>query len=172
MDIFFINKNAMSKYFVTSVFFIVTSFYLVAQRIDEQVISGGGNYGVNEAVNLSWTLGEVAINTQKQTEATLLQGFQQPIYMINVSVPDLEFLLEIDLYPNPTKGMISIELNSSMNELSAKVYDLFGRCLLYKTIEEQRSELDLSEFPPATYLLKILDQENERSSVWRVLKMK
>jgi hypothetical protein len=49
---------------------------------------------------------------------------------------------------------------------------MFGRLLLQKTIESPKNNMELSELPDATYLLEILDGNNNRAGLWRIQKIR
>jgi hypothetical protein len=55
------------------------------------------------------------------------------------------------VYPNPTKGFINIQ---SVETVSVEVYDMIGKLILSKQIENEFQNLDLTNFPTGIYLLK------------------
>ena len=55
------------------------------------------------------------------------------------------------VYPNPTKGFINIQ---SVETVSVEVYDMIGKLILSKKIENEFQNLDLTNFPTGIYLLK------------------
>jgi hypothetical protein len=55
------------------------------------------------------------------------------------------------VYPNPTKGFINIQ---SLETVSVEVYDMIGKLILSKQIENEFQNLDLTNFPTGIYLLK------------------
>lgn len=74
----------------------------------------------------------------------------------------------LELYPNPSKGMVNVS-NSEMSFINqVLVYDLSGRLLLTKEFNSVKSvyELDLSHLESSIYFLKISD---DKSSVTKRL---
>jgi hypothetical protein len=55
------------------------------------------------------------------------------------------------VYPNPTKGFVNIQ---SVETVSVEVYDMIGKLILSKKIENEFQNLDLTNFPTGIYLLK------------------
>jgi hypothetical protein len=55
-------------------------------------------------------------------------------------------------YPNPTNGPLIIENSISVKEIL--LIDVAGKLVQKYTPDKQRSEMDLSSFPPGTYFLK------------------
>ena len=78
--------------------------------------------------------------------------------------------LEIVMYPNPTEGILTVELKN-LNEAqpsSIMVYDYSGRLLQSKSNLEVINTIDLSQLPRATYILRI--SSGERKTEWKVVK--
>lgn len=55
------------------------------------------------------------------------------------------------VYPNPTKGFVNIQ---TLETVSVEVYDMIGKLILSKKIENEFQNLDLTNFPTGIYLLK------------------
>jgi hypothetical protein len=67
--------------------------------------------------------------------------------------------LDFQLYPNPSKDFVQIKHNFQ-NRVNIVIYDILGRKILQEQIENSKNviiELDLSEFPPANYIICISD---------------
>jgi hypothetical protein len=74
------------------------------------------------------------------------------------------FLPQVNLYPNPTSGLLKIE--SKLPWQRAEVADILGRILI--TQPEQKEELDFSNLPTGIYLVKIFF--DERFEVHRIVR--
>lgn len=76
-------------------FAVITSLTLSAQSVSPDVIASSGDYFEGSNVSLSWTLGELAVETYTAGNFVLTQGFQQPI---NVSLAgiDLDVLVYLE----------------------------------------------------------------------------
>jgi len=146
--------------------------FSTAQQITPWVIAGAGNDASNQVFHMSWTLGEVVISAYEQADATLLQGFHQPNYLLDVLVEEPENDCVISIYPNPTSRKITVEIEGTDKPLTAELFDIFGRLLFRKSIEPPKANLELNELPGATYLLVILDGEYRRVGLWRVQKVR
>ncbi len=76
---------------------------------------------------------------------------------------------QITIYPNPTKGLITVQipLNEEDNARIA-LYDLRGSLLLeYKNVSSI-TEVDLSDKPSGTYLMKIFI--GNKPTTWKIIK--
>lgn len=78
---------------------------------------------------------------------------------------------EVRIYPNPTKGIIEIELpNNSVDnsQFQFTVLDMNGRIIIDKYKEPSRISLDLSDQPGGVYFLHI--RNGNVVSKWKIIK--
>lgn len=67
-------------------------------------------------------------------------------------------------YPNPSSGIFNIEISKKDMDKSLTVFDLTGRVVLCKKIENSIEKIDLSEFSTGVYILSI-DHQSQKISV-------
>jgi hypothetical protein len=58
------------------------------------------------------------------------------------------------MYPNPTRSIVRFEFNST-KETEVEILDLIGKSILKNQITTLQTSIDLSEFAPGTYLVRI-----------------
>ena len=58
----------------------------------------------------------------------------------------------IEIFPNPAKDQLNINLNNITHDTSIKIYNFYGR--LMQQIEPTTSSIDISHFPKGVYLLE------------------
>lgn len=64
----------------------------------------------------------------------------------------------LSIFPNPSNGIISIEISSNQSQLEARVYDLTGKeCTYFILNNNTKQEIDLSKLSNGLYYLKIVD---------------
>lgn len=86
-------------------------------------------------------------------------------YEANVSCENLlgnnKFLPNIDFTysPNPSDGIVTIQSNTVMNELS--IYNIQGRLLYQNKIDTLNSKVDITSFAKGTYFFKLKFEEKE-----------
>ncbi|MCF8245893.1 MAG: T9SS type A sorting domain-containing protein [Saprospiraceae bacterium] len=81
-------------------------------------------------------------------------------------------VLPIQLYPNPTSGLVTVEfVKLSSNSSTIQVNDAFGRVIFESQVPEmtEKTELDLSQLPLGLYWVRITS-ENVREQVVKVVK--
>ena len=66
--------------------------------------------------------------------------------------------IEATVYPNPTMDKINVELkqNDAESESKIELYDLNGKTVYSSVISGSQMQIDMSEFVPGNYLLKII----------------
>lgn len=77
---------------------------------------------------------------------------------------------DIRLFPNPTQGIINIEMKSGVTLSEVKIYNMEGRLVGEKIMDSQLTidKIDLSEYPTGTYLLSM--QTNKGKVSRKVMK--
>jgi len=77
--------------------------------------------------------------------------------------------LNIHIYPNPTHGLLNVQISNMPENQSAQiqVMDITGR-LLYNKTADGTTSVDLSSQPTGTYVLRFVF--NGKTSTWKILK--
>ena len=81
---------------------------------------------------------------------------------ISTSIVSADFENEIKIYPNPSEGLISIDLgNLNEKELELEIINLAGQRVFSKKIESTQSvyKTDLSNLPKGVYTLNLISKE-------------
>jgi hypothetical protein len=78
---------------------------------------------------------------------------------------------EIKIYPNPTRGIIEIEIptnSENVMEFQFTVLDMNGKVIIDKRKEPFHTSLDLSRLPQGIYFLHI--RQGNVVSKWKIIK--
>jgi len=70
--------------------------------------------------------------------------------------------LNVNIFPNPSNGVFGLNINSITKNIKIMIYDLRGRIILSKIINENFIKIDLSNYPSSIYILNI---ETENSII-------
>lgn len=111
-----------------------------------------GKYFVSQSIGQSSVIG-----TSSKGGYYLRQGYQQPPFKIKIVNQFNNNSLQAKVYPNPFKESISISFTDLVkSDILVSVFDVSGK-LIYSEIfsEAQRIELNLSDIPQGTYILKL-----------------
>jgi len=92
----------------------------------------------------------------------MAQGVQQPFEISAVlGVDDLLGInLSLVAYPNPTTDFLNLTIaNLNYKNLSYQLFDINGRLLAQKKLENNSNEITMKQFPSALYFLKIFNNQ-------------
>ncbi len=141
--------------------FCILHFTILNAQQLEVINSGGGNHKNSEG-SISFSIGEVVIETIAHGELCLTQGFcQANVTVTSVSeLPTLEY--ELNAYPNPAKNYVILKISrEKLYGLKYLLYDAHGRLLALKDVISNETQIPLHFLIPSTYFLKIVDNETE-----------
>lgn len=106
---------------------VAGSFLAQAQRIDRQVIASSGGIGASSGVQVSFTIGETAIQYLSASGVSLSQGFQQSenhfTGIRNINRIDAQ----VSIYPNPFIQYIEVKSDIKLNKPNFSMTDVTGR---------------------------------------------
>ena len=144
-------------------------------QLTPTVISSGGGFGENDNLSISWTLGEVAVNTLTGDQMILTQGFQQP-FAVAVGLEQEEANRGISVYPNPVGDELQIQFDIEKRKgVILEIQDVSGRVITRVQNEQVNSGdiiyLNTSSFKPGVYVLSILAPDRQERQVFSVLKL-
>ena len=102
----------------------------------------------------------VVVDQEPEEEAI----FQETVYSDKLGQSS------ILIYPNPTKGILKVEITHTAEErpFTLQMYDMGGRALINEPNITSSLDMDLSSQPAGTYLLKIVSENGERT--WKIIK--
>ena len=148
----------------TIIFFLLfnLSFAQVNFIMKPSVVSSGGGNWVTEDYNLTFTIGEFAIETfSDNNELILTEGFQQDDYQIINITENLQDV-QIEVFPNPTRNKINIKFLNSYDSANLWIKDIHSKVvygsLNFSTGETQSVDLDF--LAQGIYFLEIVVNSN------------
>ena len=99
---------------------------------------------------------------------TLLKSSAAPEEVTALS--DLIAKKAVSIYPNPTQGILTVEIKGYTNEVQAdfRLADMAGRTIISKKAASGYQTFDLSRQAAGIYLLQI--RINGESTVWKIVK--
>ena len=152
--------------------FILLILYAWPYGFSQEVIATSGDYYSSNNSRISWTLGELVVETFESNDAVLTQGFHQGNISITAIQESLELNLEISAFPNPATDMVIVKIESYKSEkLSFTLFDANGKLILKQELNSYETDIPLDKYAPAIYFLKVYDDSKEIKT-FKIIKSK
>ena len=158
--------------FLTILSLAVLPFFGMAQSITPEVIASAGEHYDNGTVQLSWTLGEVVIDTYDNGTNILTQGFHQTQLTVTSIEEDLADI-RINLYPNPTSEFLNIDLGNNEKDINLQLYDMTGR-LVHKDVinaYDTKYVLPMQTVATGKYLIQMQSEDGKMNTTHQIIKV-
>jgi hypothetical protein len=149
------------------------SFFFSGISQNPSVICSSGDNNSNTNIQITWSIGEVVIETISTQNQLITQGFNQGEYIVTAIKDLYNDKLEIKVYPNPASDFIilnCLDVKSLEVIKKYKITDLTGRLILEKLINQTVEQIDLSSFSSGTYLLSIENKSNNIIKSYQIIK--
>lgn len=154
-----------------SAFLLFIPVFLHGQQIDRQVFPIQGGFEHGETMTVSWTLGEIIAETVYTEDKAITQGFQQPDFTIELIDQVQVESLPVKLYPNPTQGRLTLQLQSPIDRYLIEIVDLQGSIIHRSWNQEMKTELDLTRFPSGQYVIRVSEPRNHKFTIYHITKI-
>lgn len=137
---------------------VIFLFSLGGIQAQETILSSGGD-ATGSGGTSSYSVGQIVYTTSIGSNGSMAQGVQQPFEIS--AVLGIDDLLGINLslmaYPNPTTDFLNLTITDmDYKNLSYQLFDLNGRLLAHKKLENNSSKITMKQLPGAIYYLKII----------------
>lgn len=120
--------------------------------------------------SISYSVGQVVYITMTGTNGSMAPGVQQP-YEISVGLDEAKGItLSCSVYPNPVFDVLTLKVeNFNHSTLTVSLYDMNGKVLENKKLEGDATSIDMGNLAPATYFLKVTDN-NKEVKIFKIIK--
>lgn len=144
----------------------IVMFLITGTLPAQQVIATSGGAGQNASGSITYTLGEVVIETYNGTDKKLTQGFQQSRLIIT-AVSEIKGLsYTVTAYPNPTTNFIKIKLEKDFPEIiDYLLMDINGKVITSGKIENGETDISFESHVVGTYFVKMIQDKKEVKSI-------
>ncbi len=141
---------------------ILIGFYnLQAQSEERAIIASAGEQLSNSSCQVSFTVGDLIIETSSNENIELTQGFQQGNVIsttVNLNNSDK---LSLKVYPNPYIDFISIDIDGDFEPLNYRIYRLDGALILNDQLEMGKNKILLNSIDYPQIILTITNKKGE-----------
>ncbi|MBT3384533.1 MAG: T9SS type A sorting domain-containing protein [Prolixibacteraceae bacterium] len=147
-------------------FFIFGINYVFSQ----EVIATSGQTSTNSSNQVSWTIGEIAIETVESASNTLTQGFHQTRIIVTALNELTTQDIEIKVYPNPTRDFVNIHFSKKIDIPSYSLFDLSGKLIEQRNIISNEAKINMTEFAEGSYILKLISNKQQLLQTFKIIK--
>lgn len=141
-------------------FSLMTGILLSLSMQSQSLVSSAGESFSNESLQISWSLGELVVETFTSDSYIITQGLHQSLLSPN-SIMEGKNNADGDysIYPNPTNDELFIKFNEKQNPENRAnriiIYDTQGRAILEENILNNPHEIGISMLDGGLYYLKL-----------------
>jgi len=143
---------------------------------EREVTATAGDYAITPSYQISWTVGDVAVNTIQTGNLIVTEGFQQNDINIT-AISEIEFSGEISLFPNPVNDMLNFEVRSEEDmDLIGELFDATGKKVLeiprFSVYSAYQGQLDFSNLPAGNWFLKFHSKVDDSEKTFKIVKLR
>ncbi len=143
------------------------------ESISRQVVATAGADTTVNGISVSWTLGELAVETFEATGVTLTQGFQQGFFDITSVGDPISNNFELKIYPNPASEYVWIDLQSDeIRAIRVEIYNMEGKLMYHNEFDfaSGPTQIPLQNLNSNQYILKISDSDGKLLQTFKLIK--
>jgi len=136
----------------------------------QQVVANAGGSLQSTSGTISFTLGEVVIDTKSNANGAITQGFHQTKLIItainNISNSDFGVIV----YPNPTSNLVFLKVEKgNFKKINYSLYDANGKLLVNNVVTSSEVEIPFENYSPSVYYLKV-NSEGKEVQTFKIVK--
>jgi len=146
-------------------------FGLTAQAQQKTTTTGGVASGAGGTS--SYSVGLIDYKTSTGPGGSSAQGVQHAYEIFTLDVDGSAALSSaIFVFPNPTTDSLNLQLSTiSAEPLSYQLFDANGRLLQQNAINDLRTQINMSSFSSATYIIQVT-QGDQKIKSFKIIKNK
>jgi len=164
-------KSKIMK-FLTILSLAALPMFGMAQSISPEVIASAGEHFDNGTTQLSWTLGEVVIDTYDNGTNILTQGFHQTQLTVT-SIEETLADIRLNMYPNPTSEFLNIDLGNNESDIDLQLFDMSGKLVHSDKIEARQAQyvLPMNKVATGNYMVQMQSVDGKFNTIHKVVKV-
>lgn len=133
---------------------------MTATFAQSAIVPVGGDAQSNNG-SVSYTVGQIAIQSNGNESFSLAEGVQQPYEIMTVGVDDYpQIALNAVVYPNPTDNLAQLQLNGleiPIGGFHAILHDGNGKLLQNINVTDDITTFQIGHYASGTYYLELRD---------------
>jgi hypothetical protein len=140
----------------SSIVTLVVVIFWVPLYSQNAMVSAGSDSVCNSGT-INCTIGQTFQSIVITENNVVLEGIQQPYMIETLTGNEINIELDLVLAPNPTNGLLRLQTNGleTQEELMVQIFKTDGELIYKIKLQNNTTEIDLSNYPAATYILKV-----------------
>jgi len=162
----------LSKKLYLIAFLLICGYCINAQSIGSSVLSSAGDTGQQGSVQLSWSLGEMAISRwPTPSGGSVTEGFHQPMLQIT-QIASLTSI-QVRIAPNPVQSKLQLIVDAKEEkDLTVALINVEGKILLQiPHVGIGNTEMDIHHLPSGIYFLSLRYTNEAPTQTFKLVKV-
>ena len=156
---------------------IVGAMAFMMMGYAQETITTTGGEATGNAGTVSYTIGQIAVQTVANSNASVSEGVQQPYEIQTIGVDNYpQITLDAKVYPNPTADRLILSIGSSVGAnnysplpLQAALFNNSGQHIRTLNVTDVQTDIDMTDLSSGTYYLRVTD-EKQTLKTFKVVK--
>jgi hypothetical protein len=139
-------------------------------QAQESVNASGGD-ATGSGGTVAYSIGQVVYTTNNGISGSVAQGVQHAYEIFTVGIEGTTLNISLTAFPNPTTDNLTLQISDFNNDkLEYQLYDMQGKMLNSGQVTAKQTLINTASFPPATYFVNVLNQENKKVQSFKIIK--
>ena len=137
----------------------------------QQSSNSAGGDATGNGGSVAYSVGQIVYTTHTGSTGSVAQGVQQAYVISSVGINETELNSSLSLFPNPIVDNLTLQISDFNKEkLSYLLFDTEGKLLTNGQVIAKLTQINTASLPPATYFIKVLNQENKQVESFKIIK--
>ncbi|MFO7701768.1 MAG: T9SS type A sorting domain-containing protein [Psychroflexus maritimus] len=160
----------IKKLFKSAVLLTAILLWVSGIQAQESIHTSGGD-ATGSGGSAAYSIGQVVYTTNTGSSGSVAQGVQQAYEIFSLDVKEVRSSISLEVFPNPTTNNLTLQISEYNNEeYSYLLYDMFGKALSKGQITSQRTQINTSGLPSATYIIHIRNKAKQNVKSFKIIK--
>jgi len=137
----------------------------------QESVNASGSNATGTGGSSAYSIGQVAYSTNPGVTGSVAQGVQHAYEIFVVGIKETEWAITLTVFPNPTAHNVMLQIGEYYDEqLCYQLFDMQGKLLKRAQIADKLTQINAESLPPSTYLIRVLNQENQLIQSFKIIK--
>lgn len=143
------------------------------QTLEPSVVASSGSHFAGTNAQVTWTVGESAIETYSNSTVMLTQGFNQPRLVI-IAIDDPKPELQVEVFPVPFSNELNVRIGESGQKMQVTLFDLQAKLVKPSQLLSGNAThtIDVSDISAGIYFLKVQASDGSIVKSFKIQKIR